>query len=106
MFDLQYEDAPWVGSPEREDAGADGAASGFSVDVEACGGGARHGDLRRGGQQQDEEEGGGAKDGWRSLAGAAAAVTTAVTAVLRSCPDGAVRTLTRPVRAWFVTPGP
>ena len=38
--------------------------------------------------------------------GAAAAVTTAVTAVLRSCPDGAVRNLTRPVRAWFVTPGP
>ena len=38
--------------------------------------------------------------------GAAAAVTTAVTAVLRPCPDGTVRTLTRPVRAWFVTPGP
>ena len=38
--------------------------------------------------------------------GAAAAVTTAVTAVLRSRPDGAVRTLTRAVRAWFVSPGP
>ena len=37
--------------------------------------------------------------------GAAAAVTTAVTAVLRSCPDGTVRTPTRGVRAWFVTPG-
>ena len=35
----------------------------------------------------------------------AAAVTSAVTAVLRSCPDGAVRTLTRPVAHWFVTPG-
>ena len=38
--------------------------------------------------------------------GTAAAVTTAVTAVLRSRPDGAVRTLTRAVRAWFVSPGP
>ena len=35
-----------------------------------------------------------------------AAVTTSVTVVLRSCPDGAVRTLTSAVRAWFVTPGP
>ena len=42
----------------------------------------------------------------RDPGAAAAAVTTAGTAVLRSCPDGAVRTLTRPVRAWFVTPGP
>ena len=42
--------------------------------------------------------------GWNP-GGAAAAVTTAVTAVLRSCPDGAVRTLTRPVAHWFVTPG-
>ena len=38
--------------------------------------------------------------------GAAAAVTTAVTTVLRSFPDGAVRTLTHAVRDWFVTPGP
>ena len=42
----------------------------------------------------------------RDPGGAAAAVTTAVIAGLRSCPDGAVRTLTRPVRAWFATPGP
>ena len=42
----------------------------------------------------------------RDPGGAAAAITTAVTAVLRSCPDGAVRTLARAVRAWFVTPGP
>ena len=45
----------------------------------------------------------------RDPGGAAAAVTTAVTAELRSCeacPDGAVHTLTRAVRAWFVTLGP
>ena len=42
----------------------------------------------------------------RNPSSAAAAVTTAVTAVLRSCPDGAVRTLTRGVHAWFLTQGP
>ena len=42
----------------------------------------------------------------RDPGAAAAAVTTAGTAVLRSCPDGAVRTLTRAVRDWFVTPEP
>ena len=42
----------------------------------------------------------------RDPGGAAAAVTTAMTAVLKSCPDGAVHTLTRAVRAWFVTQGP
>ena len=41
----------------------------------------------------------------RDPGGATAAVTTAATAILKSCPDGTVRTLTRAVRVWFVTQG-
>ena len=70
MSDLQHEDVPRKGSPEREDEGEDGVESVYVSPARPAGGpGARHGAWQRGGQHPEVEEGGGAKGDWRSLAG-------------------------------------
>ena len=69
MSDLQHEDVPRKGSPEREDEGEDGVESVYVSPARPAGGpGARHGAWQRGGQHPEVEEGGGAKGDWRSLA--------------------------------------